>query len=126
MTKKFAVIFGWIFIVLGILGLISNPIIGNAPGAFFAADTARSVINLLSGIIFLWIAYGSHEKSGKALKAFGIVYLIIAIIGFFSSTGTIFGLMTTNTADNWVALLFALVAIWASMSGEPVPLSQAV
>jgi hypothetical protein len=120
MTKKLAVTFGWIFIVAGILGLISTPIIGGAPGAFFAADTARTVVNFLSGIIFLWVAYGAPHNSRKTLKVFGIIYLIIAILGFFSSSGTVLGLIATNTADNWVALIFALVCLWAGVSSVPM------
>jgi hypothetical protein len=120
MTKKIAIIFGWTFIVLGILSLISNPIIGIAPGAFLAADTARTIVNFLSGIIFLWIAYGAPHNSRKTLKVFGIVYIIIAIVGFFSSSGTVLGLIATNTADNWLALIFALICLWAGVSSVPM------
>ena len=119
MTKKLAVFFGWAFIIVGVLGLIPNPIVGGAPGAFLASDTARTVVNFLSGIIFLWVAYGSPHNSRKTLKVFGIVYLIIAIVGFFSST-TILGLIATSTADNWLALIFALVCLWAGMSSVPM------
>src|SRR6266481_6819362 len=120
MTKKLSIIFGWVFVVFGVLGLISNPIVGGAPNALFAADVSRTVVNFVSGIIFLWVAYGSPHNSRKTLKVFGIVYLIIAIIGFFSSSGTVLGLIATSTADNWLALIFALVCLWAGMSSVPM------
>jgi hypothetical protein len=119
MAKKLIIIFGWIFIVLGVLGFIPNPIVGSAPGALFAADTAHDIVRLLFGIIFIWIGYGSPEKSAGTLKIFGIIYLIIAILGFFSSSGTVLGLITTNTLDNWLALIFGLIFLWGGMSGKP-------
>jgi len=124
MTKKLTVTFGWIFVALGVLGLISNPLIGNAPGALLAADTARTVVNFLSGIIFLWVAYGASHSSKKTLKIFGIVYLLIAIFGFFSSSGSVLGLIATNTADNWLALIFALACLWVGVSTPPAPMQQ--
>lgn len=120
MTKKLAVTFGWIFVVLGVLGLISNPLIGNAPGALLAADTARTVVNFLSGLIFLWVAYGSPHNTKKTLKIFGIVYLLIAIFGFLSSSGSVLDLIATNTLDNWLALILALVCLWSGVSTPAV------
>ena len=116
MAKKFATVFGWIFVILGVLGFFGNPLVGGAPGAWFMADTAHSLVHLISGIIFLWVAYGAAEKSAGLLKVFGVIYLLVAIIGFFSSTGSVLGLLAVNGADNWLHLVFGILFLWGGMS----------
>jgi Domain of unknown function (DUF4383) len=116
MAKKFAMIFGWIFVVIGVLGFISNPIVGSAPGAIFVTDTAHNLVHLISGIVFLWVVYGAAEKAGMTLKVFGVIYLIVAILGFLSGSGMILGLITTSSADNWLHLVFGLLFLWGGMS----------
>jgi hypothetical protein len=126
MAKKFAMIFGWIFVVLGVLGFFGNPIVGEGPGAIFMADTAHNIVHLVSGIIFLWVAYGAAEKSVTVLKVFGVIYLLVAIIGFFSSTGSILGLIMSNGADNWLHLVLGVLFFWGGMSrnAAAMPIGQ--
>ena len=116
MAKKFATVFGWIFVILGILGFFSNPVIGEAPGAWLMAGTAHNVVHLITGVIFLWVPYGSPMKSAGMLKLFGVIYLLVAIIGFFSSTGSILGLFMVNGADNWLHLVLGIIFLWGGMS----------
>ena len=113
MAKKIAMIFGWIFLIIGILGFIPNPIVGE--GGLFHADLNHNIVHILSGIIFLWVAYGAAAKSAMLLKVFGIVYLLVAILGFFMGEGSILGLIEVNAADNWLHLVLGLVFIWAGM-----------
>jgi hypothetical protein len=122
MAKKFAMIFGWIFLIIGILGFISNPIVGNAAGVIFQADKAANIVHLLTGIIFLWVAYGMMEKAGMTLRVGAVVYLLIAIFGFFGS-GTVLHLMEANMADNWLHLIIGLFLVWGgwSKSGGMAP-----
>lgn len=116
MAKTFAMVFGWVFIVLGVLGFFNNPIMSASSGAWFMADTAHNLVHLISGIIFLWVAYGAPMKAAMTLKVFGVIYLLVAIIGFFSSTGSILGLFMANTADNWLHLVLAVLFLWGGMS----------
>ncbi|MBX4198799.1 DUF4383 domain-containing protein [Candidatus Parcubacteria bacterium] len=116
MAKKFAMIFGWIFIVLGVLGFFNNPLIGSSSGALFMADTAHNLVHLISGIIFLWVAYGAAHKAATTLKVFGVIYLLMALLGFFSSTGSVLGLVMVNAADNWLHLILGIIFLWGAMS----------
>ena len=125
MAKKFAMIFGWILLVLGLLGFFSNPIIGGAVGAWFAADAAHNIVHLLTGIIFLWVAYGAMDKAGTTLKVFGVIYLLLAIVGFFSGAGKALGLIMVNGADNWLHLIFGLLFLWGGMSKKSMMATSA-
>jgi hypothetical protein len=113
MAKTIAMVFGWIFLIIGVLGFISNPIVGDT--GIFHADLNHNLVHIVSGIIFLWVSYKSPMKSSALLKIFGAVYLIVAILGFFMGSGSILGLIEVNSADNWLHLVLALVFIWAGL-----------
>lgn len=106
-------VFGWIFLVIGILGFFSNPIVGS--GAWFHADFNHNLVHLLTGLIMLWVAYKAMDRARTTLKTFGWIYLIIAILGFFlvSGTGTLLGLVEINGTDNWLHLVLAVIFFWA-------------
>ena len=123
MGKTLAMVFGWIFVVVGVLGFFSNPIVGSAPGAIFAADTIHNLVHLVSGIVFLWVAYGAPMKAGAVMKIFGVVYLLVALLGFLtiSGTGSLLGIMLTNAADNWLHLVLGIVILGAGLkAGKPM------
>jgi hypothetical protein len=115
MAKKFAMIFGWLFVIIGILGFFGNPIVSDAPGALFHADTAHNIVHLLFGAILLWVVYGMAEKSAVTLRILGIVYLIMAVLGFLGD-GSVLGLVEVNTADNWLHVVLAAFLLWGSMA----------
>ncbi|MFH1473237.1 MAG: DUF4383 domain-containing protein [bacterium] len=119
MGKTIIKLFGWIFLVLGILGFFSNPIIGSGIGAWFHTDFNHNLVHLITGLIFLWVAYRATVKTADTLKVFGVVYLVIAVLGWLlvSGTGTLLGLIEVNGAGNWLHLILGLLLLWAGMSG---------
>ncbi|MES3031497.1 MAG: DUF4383 domain-containing protein [Patescibacteria group bacterium] len=106
MAKKSALVFGIIFILVGILGFFENPIVGM--DSLFVTDVIHNLVHLIIGIILLVISLKSPAKSAVALKIFGIIYLVLAIIGFFSGS-TLLGLVAINSADNWLHLVLGIV-----------------
>ena|SRR3990167_973223 len=110
-------VLGWIFLVLGILGFFSNPIIGAGAGTWFHADFNHNLVHLLTGLILLWVAYKASANTAGALKTFGWIYLILAILGWIlvSGTGTLLGLVEVNGAVNWLHLILGLILLWAGM-----------
>ena len=116
MTKKLAKVLGVVFILVGVLGFFSNPIVG-AMG-FFHANVLHSIVHIALGLIL--VLCGTEEKSSLWLKIVGIVYLLVAILGFFMMKG----MMTTsilgvevNGADNWLHLVLALVVFFSGFAG---------
>ena len=107
--KKSGAIFGIIFIIVGILGFFSNPLIG--PTGFFAADAMHSVIHLILGAALL-IAARSEPGSRKTILTVSVIYLILSIAGFFqfgaaNDSGKLLGMALANSADNWLHLVLA-------------------
>jgi hypothetical protein len=123
MAKKIGLTLGIIFIILGILGFISNPLVGD--DAIFATNAGHDVVHLILGIILVIVAVSAEAKTGVTLKTLGIIYLIVAILGFF--TDNVLGFITVNTADNWLHIVFAIVLFAAGISaskGSEAPMEQ--
>jgi hypothetical protein len=82
-AKTAALVIGAIFIAVGLLGFIDNPIIGDSGTAIFHADTLHSWVHIISGILFVLVAVAVTASASTALIFFGIVYAIIGVAGFF-------------------------------------------
>jgi hypothetical protein len=106
-TKTAALVLGIIFVLVGLLGFVNNPIIG-----LFAVDTAHNLVHLASGILILIGAY-TAIGAGTTLKVFGVIYAIVAILGFFTSNGMLLGFIANNTADTWLHVVLAIVILYA-------------
>ncbi|KND48497.1 MAG: hypothetical protein AB200_02085 [Parcubacteria bacterium C7867-005] len=112
-----AKLFGWVFLVVGILGFIPNPIIGGTE-SLFQTDLNHNIVHLLSGVVLLWVAYKSQAKAGTALVVFGVIYLLVALLGFMSSSESVLGLIHVNGADNWLHLVLGLVILVSGLKAR--------
>jgi len=119
MAKKIALTVGIIFIIVGILGFISNPLVGD--GALFHTDHTHDAVHLITGIVILIAGMGSAQAARMTLKVVGVVYLLVAIIGFFSlgedGTGSVLGLIGINSADNWLHVVLGVVLLALGFKG---------
>lgn len=120
MHKKLAMIFGAIFAIVGILGWIpgitndENMLLG-----IFHVDTIHNLIHLVTGLIGLWLGSSSESGSKSWFQIFGVIYALVAILGFVYGDDKILGIVTNNMADTWLHLVLAavLLAIGFGMSG---------
>jgi hypothetical protein len=113
MAKNLIILFGVVFVVVGILGFIENPIVGD--NGYFVTNTVHDLVHLISGILFLIIGFSAAGSSSSALIIFGVVYALVAILGFFAET-TILGLVAINFADNILHVVLALAFLIAGFA----------
>jgi hypothetical protein len=101
-----AIVLGIVFVLVGLLGFFNNPVLG-----LFAVDTTHNLIHIISGLVLLAGAYTSLG-SAMGLRIIGVVYAIVAVVGFFS--GDMFlGLFVNNLADRWLHVVLAIVILAA-------------
>jgi hypothetical protein len=113
MAKKWAVIFGIIFVIVGILGFIPNGLVGS--NGYFVTDTIHNIVHLLIGVVLLFAAK-SQSASSMWLKVFGVVYLILFIDGLFQQDNLL-GFVTANKADTWLHLVLGVVLLVVGFMG---------
>ena len=117
MIQKLAWVFGIVFIVIGILGFVPSLAPGGLLLGIFSVDAMHNVVHLVSGVLAILAAWGSARYARLYFKVFGVVYALVTVIGFIQGD-TILGLMMINTADNFLLLVIALVALWAGFGAK--------
>jgi hypothetical protein len=113
MAKNLIILFGVVFVVVGLLGFFPNPIVG--ANGYFVTNTVHDLVHLISGILFLIIGMSAAGSSSSALIIFGVVYGLVAILGFIGETA-ILGLGMVNAADNALHVVLALVFLIGGFS----------
>jgi hypothetical protein len=109
-AKTAALVIGIVFVLVGILGFIPNPLV--SPTGLFAVNTAHNLVHIVSGLVILAGAYTALGAS-MGLKIIGVVYALVAILGLFSSGNMLLGLIAVNHADHWLHVLLAVVILAA-------------
>jgi hypothetical protein len=122
-TKMVASVLGVILIIAGIIGFIPNPI-AYGSDAIFIVNAAHNVVHLVSGLFLLAGAY-TGLGSAMALRILGVVYVIVAILGFVSGD-MILGFVSNNNGDNWLHVVLAIVLLAAGFGVSEREMSPAV
>lgn len=124
-TKIAALIFGIVFIVVGLLGFVPNPVIGDSEKAIFHADTLHNMVHIVSGILFLFFTFAAPASIPAFMKIFGTVYLLLGIIGVVNfamdGMGKVLGFLHVNGADNLLHIVLGVsifVAAFLPKAGE--------
>lgn len=108
MAEKILYVLGAVFVIVGLLGFVmDSPLLG-----LFAVNATHNVIHLLSGILAIAFASMGTAKAVMYAKVFGIVYLLVAILGFVQGDGNLLGLVAINGADNILHVLLAAILLW--------------
>jgi hypothetical protein len=117
-ARTAAFVLGVVFLIFGALGYLPNALVGhmgNGNPAFFATNNMHNLIHLISGIFLLLGVYSSLGPS-LALKILGVVYAIIAILGFVTmggGSGLMFGIVEMNMMDHYLHVVLAIVILIA-------------
>ena len=124
-AKTAALAIGIIFIVVGLLGFIDNPIVGSSENAIFHADTVHNMVHIISGVLFVLVAMSAPASASTFMVIFGIVYLAIGILGMTSvgeeGMAKVLGFLHVNAADNYlhIALGIAIALAGIITRGRP-------
>jgi hypothetical protein len=124
-TKTAAIAIGLAFIAIGILGFVSNPIVGSSHDAIFHTDQTHNIVHLVSGGLFLLLAIAAPGSVRGFLILFGIVYLGLGIYGVVTmgteETKKLLGFLHVNKNDNYLHIGLGLIILLAGMLGSRRP-----
>lgn len=115
MARQFAIVFGAVYVLTGILGFIlPSPLLG-----LFGVNVLHNIVHLAVGGLWLAAAFGGilgADSSRKASQIIGVVYLLVAILGFVLPD-LMNQLLVINTADNFLHLGTAALALYIGFMG---------
>lgn len=112
MTKTPAMIFGVAFLLVGILGFVPAAAPDGMLLGLLHVNTAHNVVHLLTGAIALGAGLTSSSASRLFFQIFGVVYGIVAVLGFAYGNEPILGLMANNIPDAWFHLIVAAASLY--------------
>jgi hypothetical protein len=111
MAKTLLWVFGVVSLLVGVLGFVPNPIAG--PTGIFETNSLHDVVHLAFGVVFILVALMAAGSASMTLIVGGVVYLLVAVLGFamVPEGGELLGLVHTNMADHWLHVVLAAVLI---------------
>jgi hypothetical protein len=120
MAKIYAGVVGAVLLLVGICGFFTNSLMG------LEFHMAHNIIHLATGIIGLWAAMASGgSNAGMFAKVFGVVYTLVAVMGFagISNLGPI--TLGLNGTYNVIHLVVGLLGMAAGFMGGAAKASAA-
>jgi hypothetical protein len=83
MAKRIATILGIVFLLVGVIGFVSRDFLGAH------LTTPHNLVHIISGAVALYLGLaGSLSAARLFCLVFGIVYLLLGIVGFLLGTGS--------------------------------------
>lgn len=109
MLRALAIVFGIVFIFIGVAGFFPALTPNGFLFGFFEVDTMHNVVHIVSGVIAI-MAATNYRYTKLFFQVFGIIYGVVAILGF-ARGGDLF-MMHVNTADNVLHVFISVVALY--------------
>ena len=125
MIRRIAIIAGAIFVVVGILGFIPGVTVfsaGTDAGRMFgilAVDNLHNAVHILSGVAALAAGLTGELASRMYFRVFGVVYGVVALLGFAYGSAPLLGVMANNLPDAAVHALIAAAALFLGFGHLP-------
>ncbi len=130
-TRYFALIFGFVYLIVGILGfvpgLLTTPV--EAPPmavetgfgllfGLFPVNVLHNVVHFLLGLwgVMAWRSFGSARVYSKSLA---VIFGVLTIMGLIPVLWTTFGLIPLYGHDIWLHAITAVVAAYFGWAAQP-------
>lgn len=129
MLQKASMLFGVVFVLIGVLGFVPALTPDGYLLGIFHVDAVHNVIHLASGVAAL-LAASKAATSRLYFQVFGVVYAIVAIGGFvpflqFGEDMKLLGLTAMNMADNLLHVAIAAAALYLGFAYKESRVAEA-
>lgn len=95
MAKMFAMLVGWVLLIVGVLNFFVAPI---------ELLPVHAIVHIVAGILGIWAA--KNHAVGYAMWV-GVVGLLLGILGFF--TKNLLGIVDLPT---WITVIHLILGVW--------------
>jgi len=119
----YCLIFGATLLLVGIVGFAVDASFDTGGGIdgdeliLFEVSGIHNLVHIASGAVLLAFA-GKAGTARIAALGFGVVYLLVTVVGFVQGDDVL-GIIPVNSADNFLHLAIAGLAIAAGLASAP-------
>ncbi len=112
MAKNIAVLFGVIFIIVGLAGFfVEDELLG------FGVNMWHNIIHLATGLLALGFGMKGEASAQGFLKLFGIIYLLVALFGLLG-WDAFNSWLNVNTHDTILHIVVAIIFLVGGFMGS--------
>ncbi len=111
MVKTLGMLFGIVFLAVGILGFVPGVTNNEMLLGIFMVNTAHSVVHIVSGAIFLIASMSGAGAARIWFQIFGVIYAVVAILGFMNPSGPLLGMISNNPNDTYLHVVLAVLML---------------
>lgn len=121
MLKKLVTLVGIALVAAGVLGFVPAAAPNGLLFGLFHVNTAHNLVHIVSGVAALAAGYGGCCGVCKCadwwtprmfFRVFGVVYGIVAVLGFWHGDAPVLGYIANNFADNVLHTVIAVVSLY--------------
>jgi Domain of unknown function (DUF4383) len=113
MLRALAIVYGIVFIALGVLGFIPKVSPDYMLFYVFRVNVLNNVLYFITGIIAFWVGFKSRHASILYFQIFGVIYLVWSILSFYyGNEKPVFSVIANNIADAVLYLGISLITLW--------------
>jgi len=106
-----AFILGAVFLLIGVLGFVPSATTDGMLLGMFHVNPAHNFVHLLSGVVAVVAGLSGGSAPLWFFRVFGIIYGLVAILGFMGGSEPVLGMIANNRADVWLHALLSLVSL---------------
>jgi hypothetical protein len=125
LLRYFALVYGVVFLLVGIAGFIPGLVTPPSPahpdlavtaghGNLFGLFPVNVLHNIVHAVFGVWgiVAYRSVPASQLYARAVAVIYAVFVVMGLIPVLNTVFGLVPLHGHDVWLHALLAAVAAY--------------
>lgn len=121
MLRTAARVFGFAFLLVGVLGFVPGITRNHMLLGVFHVNALHNLVHLLSGAVALAAAASSVNASRTFFRVFGVIYGLVAVLGFVAGDRPVLGLIANNAADTWLHVAIAGVSLLLGFAVKESP-----
>ncbi len=112
LLKKIALAAGIIFFLMGVLGFVPGLAPDDKLFALFHVNRVHNIFHIVTGIIAFWVSFESNHAAKVFFEVFGIVYVLLGVLGFGYGDQEILGVVANNMPDSWFHLIVGILGLY--------------
>jgi hypothetical protein len=109
MLRIIAILFGIAFIFVGVAGFLPSFTTDNLLVGYFAVDSTHNIVHIVTGVLAI-MAATSARYARIYFQVIGILYSVLAIVGFWRGGNML--IMQMTTADNFLHAAVGIAALY--------------